>query len=90
MPSLVPLGRYKVEYADGNVEEVRSNFGAIMELEELLPGDDTPSATTLLTGIWLFLGKPKDDPKEWARDVVDVTPIEPPAADPSPPKAGAA
>lgn len=90
MPSLVPLGRYKIEYLDGTTEEVRSNFGAIMELEELLPGDDTPSATTLLTGIWLFLGKPDGDPRQWANNVVDVAPVEPEPTDPSPPKAGGA
>lgn len=88
MPGLIPLGRYKVEYVNGETVEVLSNFGAIMELERLLPGDDSPNATTLVTGIWLFLGKPDDDPEKWACNVHQITPMEPEARDPSGPEAG--
>ena len=89
MPSLVPLGRYRITFEDGSTEEVQSNFGAIMELERILPGDDTPPATTLATGIWLYMGKPADDCEKWAGTVLNIEPLENEDADPSPPAAGA-
>lgn len=89
MPGLIPLGRYRVEYLSGETIEVRSNFGAIMELERLLPGNDSPSGTTLVTGIWLFLDKPDGDVEKWASEVYQITPLEADAPDPLMPEAGA-
>lgn len=89
MPSLIPLGRFKVEYMNGEIEEVRSNFGAVMELEKELPEADTPGGTSLLYGIWLYKGRPLDDPIEFGRTVYNITPIETNGeTDPSKPEAG--
>ena len=91
MPSFIPLGKYRIEYLDGETEEIRSNFGAIMELEAELPDKDTPDGTVLLYGMWLYKGRPEGDPKEWGRNIFNITPVTDDAksdTDPSPPPAG--
>lgn len=91
MPNYVPLGRFKVTYLDGRVEEVRSNFAAIMDLEAELPEAATPDGTVLARGVWLYLDRPQGDLRKWAAGVwlIEPMPIEAGEADPSPPVAGA-
>jgi hypothetical protein len=92
MPAFVPLGRYKITYLDGRTEEVRSNFAGIMELEADKPEEDVPYGTALAYGIWIFLGRPGDDVKDWAVDVYKIEPVDDdkPAPDPTVPVVGVA
>jgi hypothetical protein len=90
MPNLIPLGTFTIEYLDGEKEEVRSNFGSVMELETELPDPNTPDGTALLYGIWLYKDRPDGDPITWGKKVHNITPSDAPgAADPSRPEAGA-
>lgn len=91
MPSFIPLGKYKVTYLDGRVEDARSNFAAIMDLEAELPNVNAPDGTVLAHGIWIFLGRPKNDLRAWAADVYRIEPVADPTEtteDPTPPAVG--
>lgn len=91
MPAFVPLGKYRITYLDGRVEEVRSNFAAIMDLEAELPNASTPDGTVLCHGAWIFAGRPKNDLKAWAADVYRIEPVTDESlegTDPTPPAVG--
>lgn len=90
MTTALPLGRFRVTYADGETEEVHSNFWGVMKIEQEFPQADAPFGTVLAFGIFEYLGRPGDDLEAWAKTVTMIEPVSDKTADPTPPIAGVA
>ena len=90
MLQYVPIGEFDVTYLDGEATVARSNFGAIMDLENEyadVPGDKVQQGTVLVKATWYYLGRPGDSLAEWAKTVHRIEPRAN-GQDPTPPVAG--
>jgi hypothetical protein len=89
MLDFVHLGEFEVTYLDGTKETARSNFGAIMEMEqEYQDVENVPGATVLVRAMWLYLGRPKESLDQWARNVHHIEPVAKTDGRPTRPAAG--